>query len=73
VAFLERRAPNRVPSNLAANAAKMQQKCSKNAAQKVMQLALVAYGRIAHARNKAEGLRRQYLNVPSPLFFSNMT
>ena len=51
----------------------MQQKCSKNAAQKVMQLALVAYGRIAHARNKAEGLRRQYLNVPSPLFFSNMT
>ena len=33
-----------------------------------MQLALVAYGRIAHARNKAEGLRRQYLNVPSALF-----
>jgi hypothetical protein len=40
--------------------------------QNVMQLALVAYGRIAHARNKAEGLRRQYLNVPSALFFSNM-
>jgi hypothetical protein len=37
--------------------------------QNVMQLALVAYGRIAHARNKAEGLRRQYLNVPSALFF----
>jgi hypothetical protein len=31
------------------NAAKMQHKCSTNAAQKVMQLALVAYGRISHA------------------------
>ena len=39
-------APNRVPSNLAA---KMQQ----NAAQKVMQLALVAYGRIAYATQQS--------------------
>jgi hypothetical protein len=86
VAFLERRAPNGVPSNLAAkcskNAAQMQQKCRRGLLyadilvsrqnslcerglyitcverlmgflqtwqQNVMQLALVAYGRTAHA------------------------
>ncbi len=36
--------------------------------QNVMQLALVAYGRIAHATQQSWDLRRQYLNVPAPLF-----